>query len=56
MPSRRSVAGSDTVTRAKRGFVQVAGPEFDRGYAEGRALTLDEAVSVALASPPEARS
>ena len=35
---------------------EAAGPEFDRGYAEGRALTLDEAVSVALASPPEARS
>lgn len=27
---------------------EVAGPEFDRGYADGRALTLDDAVSVAL--------
>jgi hypothetical protein len=28
-----------------------ASPEFERGYAEGRALTLDDAVSLALASP-----
>jgi hypothetical protein len=27
---------------------KVAGPDFDRGYAEGRELTLDEAVSSAL--------
>jgi predicted ATPase len=27
---------------------QVAGPDFDRGYAEGRELTLDDAVSLAL--------
>ena len=26
-----------------------AGPEFERGYAEGHGLTLDEAVSIALA-------
>jgi hypothetical protein len=26
----------------------LAGSEFDRGLAEGRALTLDEAVSIAL--------
>ena len=27
---------------------QASGPEFDRGYAEGRELTLDDAVSLAL--------
>jgi len=27
---------------------ELAGPEFDRGLAEGRALTLDDAVSIAL--------
>lgn len=26
----------------------VAGPDFERGYREGRALTLDDAVSIAL--------
>jgi predicted ATPase/class 3 adenylate cyclase len=36
---------------------QVAGPEFDRACAEGRALTLDDAVSVALTAPDvEART
>ncbi|HEV8602831.1 MAG TPA: hypothetical protein VGQ68_05475 [Gaiellaceae bacterium] len=36
---------------------ELAGPEFDRGHAEGRALTLDDAVSLALAAPDvEARS
>ncbi|MGQ0549297.1 MAG: ATP-binding protein [Armatimonadota bacterium] len=29
---------------------EAAGPEFERGYAEGRALTLDDAVSLALES------
>ncbi|MDP8931507.1 MAG: adenylate/guanylate cyclase domain-containing protein [Actinomycetota bacterium] len=34
-----------------------AGPEFERGYAEGRAMTLDDAVSLALAAPDvEART
>lgn len=27
---------------------EAAGPEFERGYSEGRALTLDDAVSLAL--------
>ena len=27
---------------------EASGPEFDRGYAEGRELTLDDAVSLAL--------
>jgi len=30
---------------------RAAGPEFERGYAEGRDLTLDEAVSLALSEP-----
>jgi len=30
---------------------ELAGPEFERGCAEGRALTLDDAVSLALAAP-----
>ncbi|MBA2741683.1 MAG: adenylate/guanylate cyclase domain-containing protein [Actinobacteria bacterium] len=30
---------------------EAAGPEFERGYAEGRELTLAEAVSLALATP-----
>ena len=30
---------------------RVAGPDFDRGYAEGRELTLDDAVSLALSEP-----
>jgi predicted ATPase len=30
---------------------EAAGPEFERGYAEGRALTLDDAVSLALELP-----
>ncbi len=47
MPPRRSEAGGVTVTRAKRGFVSVR-PRFERGYAEGRELTLDDAVSLAL--------
>ena len=30
---------------------RVSGPDFDRGYAEGRDLTLDDAVSLALSEP-----
>jgi tetratricopeptide (TPR) repeat protein len=30
---------------------EIAGPEFQRGYAEGRDLTLDDAVSLALSEP-----
>jgi predicted ATPase len=33
---------------AAAGVAEAAGPEFDRGYAEGRELTLDDAVSLAL--------
>jgi hypothetical protein len=32
----------------ERRIREVAGPEFERGRAEGRALTLDDAVSMAL--------
>jgi len=34
--------------RALRRIRELAGPEFDRGRADGRALTLDDAVSIAL--------
>ncbi|MBA2425433.1 MAG: hypothetical protein H0V58_08750 [Actinobacteria bacterium] len=33
------------------GIRRVSGPDFDRGYAEGRDLTLDDAVSLALSEP-----
>ena len=35
--------------RCEERIREVAGPDFERGYAEGHALTLDEAVSLALA-------
>jgi predicted ATPase len=35
-------------TEAQERMRKVAGPDFDRGYAEGRELTLDDAVSLAL--------
>ena len=47
MPVRRSAAGGATgsVRGADPG---AAGPDFERGYAQGKGLTLDEAVSIAL--------
>jgi hypothetical protein len=33
---------------AERRIREASGPDFDRGYAEGRELTLDDAVSSAL--------
>ncbi len=35
----------------ERRIRELAGPEFDGGRAEGRGLTLDDAVSLALAAP-----
>ena len=49
MPVRRSAAGAATGETCEARIREAAGPEFERGYAEGRALTLDEAVSIALA-------
>jgi predicted ATPase len=37
----------------ERRIRELAGPEFDRGYAEGQALTLDDAVALALAQRDE---
>ena len=48
MPARRSAAGGATAS-VRSADPDAAGPDFERGYAEGRALTLDEAVSIALA-------
>ena len=39
--------------RCEERIREVAGPDFERGYAEGHALTLDDAVSLALASPED---
>ena len=48
MRSRRLEAGGVTGRPAEAEFCELAGPEFDRSRADGRELTLDDAVAIAL--------